>query len=262
MPIGKYIRTEKIKQALSTARKKNWEDPNCKYHTEKFKKSRINIGEKNGNYNKPVSEERRKKQSISMKKKRADPNSIYNSIEWRKKISDMHTDPNSIYQSKEYREKISKANKGKIRSLEAKERYRMARLSQILPTKDSIPEKIIQKKLKENNIKFNKHIPLIGQPDVFIKPNICIFVDGDYWHANPKKYMFNSILYGGKTAHEIWKKDERVTKKLEASNYKVLRFWETDILNNIDCILNEILLSLTVNISLPSTKITDNTHEE
>ena len=37
-----------------------------------------------------------------------------------------------------------------------------------------------------------KHKPIRGQPDVFIHPNICVFVDGDRWHANPKPFIYKN----------------------------------------------------------------------
>jgi very-short-patch-repair endonuclease len=128
MPKGIYIRTDKIKASLSAARKKNWQDPNCKYNSEEFREKQyiLHLGEKNHNYNKPVSEKRKEKQRITMKKIRADPNSIYNSIEWKNKISQQHSDPNSVYQSKEYRNKISKANTGKIHSEQGRLNHRNA----------------------------------------------------------------------------------------------------------------------------------------
>jgi len=244
MPSGIYVRTDKIKTSLSAARKKNWQDPNCKYNSEEFREKQhlLHLGEKNHNYNKPATEERKRKQQISMKKIRADPNSIYNSISWRNKISKQHNDLNSIYQSIEYKQKISKANTGKVHSIEARERHRNARMKQILPQKDSIPEKLVQEELSKRNIVFEKHVKLLGQPDIFIKPNICIFCDGDYFHANPNKYESEHIMWKKKNilAKDIWKKDWNVTLKLTEKNYFVMRFWETDILKDIKSIGNTI----------------------
>jgi len=117
------------------------------------------------------------------------------------------------------------------------------RLSQIIPTKDSIPEKMIQKELKRNGIKFKKHIKLIGQPDLFIEPNICIFCDGDFWHGNPSIYKSTNLIGVGKDrmpAKQKWKYDNNINKQLKKQQYIVLRFWEKDIHKDINLIINKI----------------------
>ena len=98
--------------------------------------------------------------------------------------------------------------------------------------------------LFKNNIEFTKHKPVIGQPDIFIKPNLCIFVDGNYWHANPNKYEFDSPILssrGLKPAYKIWEKDENVNQKLIQLGYHVIRFWETDIKANPEKCLKQII---------------------
>jgi len=87
----------------------------------------------------------------------------------------------------------------------------------------------IQKALKDKNIDFEINKPLSGLPDIFIKPNICIFADGDYWHCNPIKYPNGPINNYQKTRIE---KDKRINRILKSNKYKVLRFWENDIKNN------------------------------
>ena len=264
MPKGVYIRTEEHKKGMSAARRKTWADPNSKYYTEEFLKSRINAGDKNGNYGKPVTKKRKLKQSITMKKKRANPNSIYNSTKWRQKMSILHSDPKSIYQSQEYRNKISKANIGKKHSPKACERHRQAVLGEKhpmwgkhhsektkeklrklsihrrIPNKDTSIEIALQKELTSRKIKFTKNAKLLGRPDIFIEPNICIFCDGDYWHANPAKHNTDSIMCGKKLAKNIWMKDWNVTLKLIEQNYFVMRFWETEINQDVKSIGKQI----------------------
>ena len=64
-----------------------------------------------------------------------------------------------------------------------------ARAKQVFPLKDTKPERILQIALSLNNIKYEKHkLFQIGreffhQVDLFIKPNLVIEVDGDYWHS-------------------------------------------------------------------------------
>lgn len=110
------------------------------------------------------------------------------------------------------------------------------RLKQILPCQDTCIEKILQELLESLGILFATHKNLPGQPDIFIEPNICIFCDGDYWHANPKKYERKQIIFRNKTAEQLWEKDKAITKKLQTQNYIVLRFWEDEIKNHFDSV--------------------------
>lgn len=89
--------------------------------------------------------------------------------------------------------------------------------------KDASIEVKLQKGLTNENINFKTHIPLEGQPDIFIEPDICIFADGNYWHNFPH----------GRN------RDKLVTKILLQKGFKVLRFWESEINKNFsDCIQN------------------------
>jgi len=115
-----------------------------------------------------------------------------------------------------------KERDGYINSLETRIKQRNARMKQVLPNKDTSIEKKMQEKLLEENIEFEKHKSLIGQPDIFIEPNICIFADGDYWHRR----------FGAK------ERDEYVNKKLKEQGYKVLRFWESEINDNLTNTIN------------------------
>lgn len=102
-------------------------------------------------------------------------------------------------------------------------------------------EKLIQQELKKQNIKFKKHVQLIGHPDIFIEPNICIFADGNLYHANPERFKANNIVPKlNKTAKQIWNYDKTINYILNNNNYIVLRFWESDIKKDIKLVINKI----------------------
>jgi len=109
------------------------------------------------------------------------------------------------------------------------EKIREARLKQIFPVKDTAIEIFMQKELEKRKIKFKKHIAIIGQPDIFIEPNLCIFCDGDYWHANPLYVKESRIVVRKKTAKQIWENDKKVNNELNRRGFEILRFWESDI---------------------------------
>lgn len=62
---------------------------------------------------------------------------------------------------------------------------------------------------------------------------VCIEINGDFYHANPKKYSDNDIIpirgSGGKiTARQIWENDLNKKNVLESRGYKVYYIWESD----------------------------------
>ncbi len=161
------------------------------------------------------------------------------SLETRCKISQVQV---GKHLREETKKKLSILFKGRKISYETREKIRQARLRQILPTKDTQIEKMLQQKLIERGIKLETHKSLPGQPDIFIAPNICIFCDGDYWHANPKLYKdADFIMSRNKVAQEVWHKDAEVSRSLESLGYRVLRFWEADIISNTDACIMGIL---------------------
>jgi hypothetical protein len=59
--------------------------------------------------------------------------------------------------------------------------------------------------------------------------NIIIEVDGDFWHCNPDK--FPEVKYS--TQQYNLERDKEKNKWAQDNGYKLLRFWENDINNNI-----------------------------
>lgn len=113
---------------------------------------------------------------------------------------------------------------------EYKEKARINRLKQIFPQKDSKPEKMLQLALDLAEIKYEKHKAITGQPDIFIEPNICIFVDGCYWHGciacRGIKILDNEIV------QKSLEKDQQVNEQLQNKGYIIMRIWEHTIMNS------------------------------
>ena len=84
---------------------------------------------------------------------------------------------------------------------------------QVMPRFDTIPEKMMQKALTLENIEFQKHkLFKIGNTthrvDIFIEPNICIEVDGAYYHSRP---------------YEM-ERDKKIDAELKSRGFQVMRF--------------------------------------
>lgn len=106
------------------------------------------------------------------------------------------------------------------------EKIRQARLRQIVPRKDTKIEKMMQIALSLEQIKFETHKAIIGQPDIFIEPNICIFIDGCYWHGC--RECFPDLIVNRRIFQTIFR-DQSVIYKLNQLGYNVIRIREHTI---------------------------------
>jgi very-short-patch-repair endonuclease len=69
---------------------------------------------------------------------------------------------------------------------------------------------------------------------------IALFVDGTIWHADPRVYKAEDVLFFSRntrdvvssklTAKEVWLKDSAYLKK---SGFIVMRFWEKKISRSV-----------------------------
>lgn len=89
-----------------------------------------------------------------------------------------------------------------------------------------------------NYLTENKHgLNSIKQEGQQFLPCLIIEVDGDYWHSNPNKYDINKLTPTQKRNKFVDKlKNEWAVKH----SIPILRFWEEDIHNNPDYIINQI----------------------
>ena len=130
--------------------------------------------------------------------------------------------------TQETRGKMSLGHKGRKLSEEHKEKLRKAMLGkhngpERFPFTNTLIELKLQDWLKKQGILFETNYPILGRPDIFIKPNICIFADGCYWHKCPECGFEDKV----KT-----EKDLRITRELQTQGYTVIRIWEHDINKN------------------------------
>lgn len=101
--------------------------------------------------------------------------------------------------------------------------------------------------LEEFNITYERSFWLCKkQFDYRIKDTkILIEINGDFWHANPKKYNDGDLLNfpGGKTvAKDIWNKDKKKKELAKKHGYHVITIWEDEIKKKLhyEILFNEI----------------------
>lgn len=116
--------------------------------------------------------------------------------------------------------------------------------------KTSVPQKIVEEWLDKNNITyysecnsldtrmFNTYLNRFykPRPDIYIPEiNLIIEVYGDRWHANPKVFLDDDIIYkwkGEQTAKTIRETDKAREQQLNAKGFNVIVIWASDISKN------------------------------
>jgi hypothetical protein len=116
----------------------------------------------------------------------------------------------------------------------------------------SSPHKKLSAKLIEHGIEHLNEV-VIYNVEVFSKykaprvdiliGDLAIEVFGDYYHANPKKYLPSdliSLFKGKKEAQEIWAADKLRIEKLNVCGFKTMVIWEFEIKRNLDIVIERI----------------------
>jgi very-short-patch-repair endonuclease len=134
----------------------------------------------------------------------------------------------------ERKAKISKALKGRPKSEEHKKILleTLARnRKEILKGNPSKLEYTFASILESLNVEFTHQYHVDGFEYDFYVPSIntLIEIDGDYWHANPIKYTEDTL---NNTQKKNLGLDKLKNQLAESKGYKLIRFWENDIVNN------------------------------
>ncbi len=114
-------------------------------------------------------------------------------------------------------------------------------------SKDTFIEKILEEALIQEGINYSKPEFILeflpGKPDFVIpRYKVAIFCDGDFWHGrnfNQLKFASNEKFWEAKIKKNI-ERDTEVNNLLIAKGWKVLRFWENDLLKNFPACISEI----------------------
>lgn len=116
----------------------------------------------------------------------------------------------------------------------------------MIKAKDTKVELLLRKELWRRGLRYRKNCPLVyGKPDiVFIRKQIAVFIDGEFWHG----YNFEEIKSRLKSNKKFWiekiernmERDFEITKFLIEQGWAVLRFWDFEIKNDLVRCANKI----------------------
>lgn len=101
-------------------------------------------------------------------------------------------------------------------------------------SRDTALEVAFRRELRQLGVVgYRLHVAVAGRPDIaFVGRKIAIFVDGCFWHGcgrcHRRPVATNSTYWREKIARNR-KRDRATTRKLRASGWLVLRFWEHEI---------------------------------
>jgi G:T-mismatch repair DNA endonuclease (very short patch repair protein) len=117
---------------------------------------------------------------------------------------------------------------------EALRRQKEWQAKNVLPSKsrDTKIELVVADMLSTLNISFIKQFSVPHYYCDFFLPdyNLIIEVNGDYWHASPKKFSATDVISHKKIiAQQIWDHDAKKVADLKTMGYQVLVLWESDI---------------------------------
>lgn len=116
---------------------------------------------------------------------------------------------------------------------------------QNIRSNNTAPERLIMQELRRRRIYFAHHVKsLTGKPDiVFRRKKIVVFIDSDFWHGHPARYI------KPKSNRKYWlakirrnkERDAEVNTILKKSGWKVIRIWEADIKRSIERCVKKVL---------------------
>ena len=97
-------------------------------------------------------------------------------------------------------------------------------------SRDTGIEKKTAHLLRKNKIRYRRFPKVFGSPDFVVEKKVIVFCDGDFWHGYqygrkkkpPKKFWRDKI-------ERNMERDRKVTRKLRADGWPVIRLWEHDI---------------------------------
>jgi len=105
---------------------------------------------------------------------------------------------------------------------------------------DTRCEMVLRRELWRRGLRYRLHVgELVGSPDiVFPRERVAVFCDGDFWHGRDLDRRLERLRRGHNSAYwtakvqRNFERDRQTTSALNAAGWKVLRFWETDVLRD------------------------------
>jgi len=114
---------------------------------------------------------------------------------------------------------------------------------------DTKPELLLRHALWRAGARYRKSVQeLPGKPDIVFKSaRIAIFCDGDFWHGKNWKERKQRLKRGSNPDYWVAKiernieRDRENTRRLQKDGWTVHRFWESEIYNELNRVVSDVL---------------------
>lgn len=106
-------------------------------------------------------------------------------------------------------------------------------MSQVKST-NTKPELLMYSLLEEAGLKFEKHYPIHGKPDIaFPEYKIAVFIDGEFWHGKEFKILRETLTpFWIKKIGDNLKRDRRTARRLRSEGWHILRLWDKRVIRS------------------------------
>ena len=111
-------------------------------------------------------------------------------------------------------------------------------------SKDTVIEKTMERLLRQLYLKYEKQPKMVGHPDFILREEkIAIFCDSSFWHGRltQKQHFKRNQLFWEHKIRENRRRDRKNNSILRKLGWKVLRFWDDDILKRPRFVARKIL---------------------
>lgn len=117
------------------------------------------------------------------------------------------------------------------------------KIMQAIKSKNTSIELKFRKELFKRKIRYRVNVSsLYGHPDIAIKKyKLVIFLDSCFWHCCPKHFRMpkSNLEYWQQKIKRNKNRDNEVNNYYKNRNWVILRYWECQIKNNFNQILDE-----------------------
>jgi DNA mismatch endonuclease, patch repair protein len=118
--------------------------------------------------------------------------------------------------------------------------------------RDTPAELTLRRTLWRHGLRYRVDVKALpGRPDiVFASARVVVFCDGDFWHGRKLRSRLARLSAGHNAAYWVEKirgnvrRDRRNNRALKQGGWQVLRFWETDVLRDVEAIAAQVILVL------------------
>ena len=120
-------------------------------------------------------------------------------------------------------------------------------------SKDTKPEVMLRKALWHKGVRYRKNYRVLGyQVDIAItKHKIAVFCDGTFWHGKDGdgSQVATNTGYWKNKIQRNKERDLEAAIALRDGGWQVLRFWDDEIVKNLDECKNKVLEELSYGIN-------------